>query len=64
MYYSSMSKKALAQAAGVSSSTLRRWLQQPCIQNQLDDWHISRHRHIFPPKAVQLICEHYAIDIN
>lgn len=59
-----MSKTELARAAGVSMCTLRRWLADPYIQEQLKPYHLLKQQQILPPKAVQIIIEHYAIEID
>ena len=59
-----MSKAELARAAGVSEDTLRKWLMDPYIQKQLKPYLFSKHQQILPPKAVQIIINHYAIEIN
>lgn len=59
-----MTKKALAQAAGVHRNTLSRWLKTPYIAAQLAELKIPHNARKLPLKAVKLICEHYVIDID
>jgi len=59
-----MSKKQLAKAAGVSSRTLRRWLADPDIRTRLEPLHLKKQQVKLPPKAVQIISEHYVIEID
>ena len=59
-----MSKAELARAAGVSRDTLRRWLLDPYMQQQLKPFHLTKQQQILPPKAAQIICEHYAIETH
>lgn len=58
----SYSKKELANLAGVSYSTFNRWLR--LHRPQLEQFGMSRHTHILPPKAVKYICDVYAIDLE
>ena len=55
------SKYELAQAAGVSTETLRRWLKDD--EEFFKENHISPHAKILPPKAVKYLCEKYCIDV-
>ena len=59
-----MSKAELARAAGVSTDTFRKWLQDPYMQDQLKPFHLKKQQQLLPPKAVQIICEHYAVEID
>ena len=59
-----MTKSALAKAAGVKENTLRSWLQDPHIRQQLAPLHLNKHARILPPAAVQIICDHYVIKID
>ena len=59
-----MSKSELARAAGVSVETFRRWMQDSYIQKRLKPYLHTKQQQILPPKAVQIICEHYAIEID
>jgi phage terminase small subunit len=59
----SMTKSQLAKKAGVSMRTLRRWLTDPYIQTQLAAMQLKKQQVKLPPRAVQIIAEHYAIDI-
>lgn len=58
-----MSKKQLAQAAGVSRWTFRRWLNDPYMQQQLARFALTPKQKKLPGKLVKIICEHYVIDI-
>ena len=59
-----MTKSELAQAAGVSRWTLRRWLQEPYMQSQLAAFHLKPRQRKLPGRLVKIICEHYVIDID
>lgn len=59
-----MSKAELAQRAEVSPSTFRKWLQHPAIREQLAPLGLKTKQKILPPKAVQIIAEHYVIEID
>ena len=59
-----MSKSALAKAAGVSYTTFWRWLQEPEMQAMLKPFNLKKQQKILPPKAVQIIADHYVIEIN
>ena len=59
-----MTKSALAKAAGVSENTLRNWLREPYIREQLASLHLNPYSRILPPAAVQIIVNHYVIEIN
>ena len=59
-----MTKSQLAKAAGVSRQTLQSWLKDPYIQERLAPMNLKKRQHILPPSAVQIICEHYAIEID
>lgn len=58
-----MSKSRLAKAAGVPYKVFQRWLQDPCIRKKLAPCHLKPQQHILPPKAVQIICEHFVIEV-
>ena len=58
-----MSKAELAKAAGVSGRTLRRWLKEPYIAHQLEPFRLKKQQKKLPPRAVQIICEQYVIEI-
>lgn len=55
------SKTELAQAAGVSAETLRRWLRSD--RAFLEKHHITHRTKILPPKAVKYLCEKYCIEL-
>ena len=56
----SYTKKQLADAAGVSAATLRRWLRTD--EEFLRANGITSKTKILPPKVVQYLCEKYCID--
>jgi len=57
----SMTKYELAQAAGVSAATFRRWLQTDT--EFLTANGIKPRTKVLPPKVVKYLCEKYCIDI-
>ena len=59
-----MTKSALAKAAGVSKRTFRRWLKDPYIVRQLAPLRLNKKQQLLPPSAVQIIVEHYSIEIQ
>ncbi len=59
-----MTKTELARAAGVSMRTLRRWLADPYIKSQLASLKLKKQQILLPPAAVQIITEHYAIEVD
>ena len=59
-----MSKMQLAEAAGVSGRTLRRWLDSPYMQKRLRPYKLKHRKRILPEKVVKIICEHYVIEID
>jgi len=59
-----MSKSALAEAAGVSRRTLMRWLQDPEMQRRLEPFALSPNQKKLPGKVVQIISNHYVIDLD
>ena len=59
-----MTKSELARAAGVCSDTLRNWLNDPYIRQQLEPLKLKKQQKKLPPRAVQIITEHYAIEID
>lgn len=59
-----MTKSELAKAAGVSQETLRRWLLDPFIAQQLAPMKLKKQQKKLPPRAVQIIVDHYAIEID
>ena len=56
-----MYKFELAAYAGISTKTLRRWMNS--CQKKLDDMGVTRESKLLPPAAVKLLCEKFAIDI-
>ena len=60
--YKSKLKSELAQAAGVSLPTFRRWLLSD--QEALRQMGVSPSTKILPPVAVRYLCEKYCIDID
>ncbi len=59
-----MTKSQLAQAAGVSRWTLRRWLNDPYMKQQLARFALTPKQKKLPGKLVKIICEHYVIDLD
>ena len=59
-----MTKSQLAKAAGVSIRTLRRWLEEPEIQRKLAKYALHPCQKLLPPGAVQIIADHYVIEID
>ena len=59
-----ITKKQLARKAGVSMRTLRRWLSDPYIRKQLEPLKLKPQQQLLPPRAVQIITDHYAIEID
>ena len=59
-----MTKSQLAKAAGVSTETLRRWLKDDFIAKQLMPLKLKKQQKKLPPSAVQIICNHYVIEID
>lgn len=57
-----MSKFELAEAAGVSAATLRRWLRTD--EEFLRANGITSKTKILPPNVVQYLCDKYCIDIE
>lgn len=57
----SYTKSQLAQFAGVSPATFRRWLQADAIY--LHSQGITQNTKLFPPQVVQYIAKKYAIDL-
>lgn len=56
-----ISKKKLAELAGVSPRTFTRYLQSR--RHILETMGISPHARLLPPQAVKYICEDYCIDL-
>ena len=61
MKYKAMYKYELAQAAGVSSETFRRWLKSD--SDELVAMGIAPRQQLLPPKAVRYLCEKYDIEV-
>ena len=57
----SYTKAQLADAAGVSPETLRRWLKTD--RAFLETNGIRPTTKLFPPKVVKYLCDKYAIDL-
>ena len=55
-----MLKSEIARAAGVSDSTLRRWLR--CHEQQLRGMGVRKKAKLLSPKVVRWVCEEYGID--
>ena len=60
--YKSMFKCELANAAGVTSDTFRRWLKSDKVA--LASMGITPNQHLLPPKAVRYLCEKYDIELE
>ncbi len=58
-----ISKSELAKAAGVSARTFRRWLATPYMRERLKPFGLKKQQHILPPEVVEIIVNHYVIDI-
>lgn len=56
-----ISKKQLAQLAGVSDRTFSRYLQTR--RPILEAMGVSLHARLLPPQAVKYVCEDYCIDL-
>jgi len=61
MTYRAMYKSELAEAAGVSLDTFRRWMKSDV--DHLKQWNISIHTKLLPPHVVKYLCEKYVINI-
>jgi len=61
MIYKAMYKSELAEMAGVSSRTFRRWLQRH--RGALEAMGVSPKTQLLPPVAVKYVCEMFCIDI-
>ena len=57
----SKSKSELADMAGVSVRTLRRWMLQH--DEQMARLGVSKTSKVIPPHAVRYICKEYGIDL-
>ena len=57
-----MSKFELAEAAGVSKETFRRWIRNDKAYFEANN--ISPSAKILPPKVVKYLCEKYCIDVR
>ena len=57
-----MYKYELANAAGVSSETFRRWLKSD--RTFLSSMGITPKQQLLPPKAVRYLCEKYDIEVG
>ncbi len=57
----SYTKAQLADAAGVSPETFRRWLKTDRAFLEVN--HIRPTTKLFPPKVVKYLCEKYAIEL-
>ena len=56
-----MYKYELANAAGVSTNTFRRWLNEN--SSKLARFGVKRRSQMLPPRAVQWVCQEYGIDL-
>ena len=59
-----MTKSELAKAAGVSDRTFRRWLATPYMRERLKPFGLKKQQRVLPPEVVQIITEHYVIEID
>jgi len=59
-----MTKSQLARKAGVSEQTLRVWLRDPYIRQLLAPLKLKKQQILLPPAAVQILVNHYAIEID
>lgn len=57
--YQSMFKYELADAAGVTTATFRRWLRR--YEKDLLKFKCKKYDKILPPGAVKFLCEKYVI---
>lgn len=55
-------KNELAQAAGVSRDTLRKWLKSDA--EYLAANHVSHNAKLLPPHVVRYLCKKYCIDLS
>ncbi len=62
MNYKAMYKSELAEAAGVTPETFRRWLQTD--KEMLRDMRVSPRQRLLPPQVVAYICEKYCINLS
>lgn len=58
----SMSKYELAEAAGVSAATFRRWLKTDKMFLEANG--ITPRTKVLPPNVVQYLCDKYCINIE
>ncbi len=58
----SYTKQQLANLAGVSPRTFRRWLIP--YQQFLSDNHVTKHSRILPPQVVNRLVHDFCIDIH
>lgn len=56
-----MSKASLAEAVGVSATTLRKWLNQ--CDSAMKRMGVSRNAKMLPPCAVKYVCDKFSIDL-
>lgn len=54
-------KYEIANMAGVSIATLRRWMEKDA--NALAAFGVSKNTHLLPPAAVKYLAEKYVIDL-
>ena len=59
-----MTKAQLAKKAGVSYQTFHRWLANSNIQAQLAPFKLKKQQKLLPPAAVEIIANHYVIEID
>ena len=56
-----MYKYELAEAAGVSANTFRRWLNEN--SSKLARFGVKQRSQMLPPRAVDWVCREYGIDL-
>ena len=56
-----MSKSELADKAGISLSTLARWMKP--YEQQLHDMGLTTHTRVLPPRIVKFLAETFCIDV-
>lgn len=57
-----MTKSELADAAGISLDTLRKWCAP--YQQQLDAMGLKRNDRVLPPRVVKFLADKYCIDLD
>ena len=62
LFMKAKSKSELADAAGVSLDTLRKWCKP--YQKQLETMGLKPNARVLPPNVVKFLAEKYCIDID